>query len=106
MSSSNTSFAAAVGEVRHSMIIFIQIWNICMFALGAVGHALNIYVFTRPKLRHNPCARYFLASTFSGYAVVCLTTPLRVLQISYNIDVFIYSLRMCQILSYILPCFR
>jgi hypothetical protein len=95
MSSSNTSFIDAVNDVKQNMIIFIQIWSVCIFALGVVGHAFSIYVFTRRELRSNPCSRYFLASTLSGYVVVCFTVPLRMLQISYNINVFIYSLPVC-----------
>ncbi len=106
MSSSNTSFAAAVTDVKQSTIIFVQVGSACFFAFGLVGHTLSIYVFTRPKLRRNPCICYFLASTLSGYAVVLLTLPLRLLQISYNIDVFIYSLPMCQFLSYFLVYIR
>lgn len=106
MSSLNTSLTAAIGDVKRVMVIFIQTWSVSLFILGAVGHALNIYIFTRPKFRLNPCARYFLASTLSGYGVVCFTLPLRLLQTSYDIDVFISSLPMCKILSYILPCFR
>ncbi len=106
MSSSNSSFANAVSDVNRSMAIFVKIWSIGLFIFGTVGNALNIYVFTRPKFRSNPCIRYFLAMTLSGYAVVCLNVPLRLLQIDYNIDVFISSLPMCRFLSYILAFFK
>jgi len=54
ISSSNTSFAAAVADVEQSMMTFIQLWRFCFFALGVVRHAFNIYIFTRPKFRFNP----------------------------------------------------
>ena len=87
-------------------MLSIEIWSICLFVFGVVGHTLNMYVFTRPKLMKNPCVRYFLASTLSGYLVVFLTIPLRMLQISYNIDVLIYSISLCRFLSYIFVCIR
>ena len=106
MSSANTSAAITIAEIKNNMILCIKIWSFCLFILGLIGHTLNIYVFTRPKFRFNPCTRYFLASTLSGYAVVCLIVPLRLLQISYNVDVFISSFIMCHILTYILACIR
>ena len=105
MSSSNTSIDIAINTIKQNMTVFIQVWSICLFTLGVTGHTLSMYVFTRPEFRSNSCARYFLASTLSGCGVVCLTIPLRLFQTVYNIDVFKYSL-ICQILSYMLPCFR
>lgn len=106
MSASNTSMAAAVNNINLSTIMFIQVWCISVFTLGAVGQFLNIYVFTRPRFLSNPCARYFLASSVGACAVLYSTFPLRLLQTGYNIDVFVYSLPTCQILSYLLNCFR
>jgi hypothetical protein len=106
MSSSNTSINTAINDIQQNMHVFIKVWSIGLFALGVVGHALNIYVFTCSEFRSNPCARYFLALTLSGCGVVYVTLPLRLLQIVYNINVFVYSRLSCQILSYILPCFR
>lgn len=106
MASSNISTAAAIADLKRNMILCIQIWSFCLFTLGLIGHSLNIYVFTRPKYRGNSCARYFLASSASGYAVVCLIIPLRLLQICYQIDVFVSSVAMCSILSYLLGFIR
>jgi hypothetical protein len=106
MSSSNSSFAEAVSNVQRNMVIFVQIWSIGLFAFGVLGNALNIYVFTRLKFRFNPCVRYFLAMTLFGYAVICFNVPLRLLQINYNVDVFVSSLGMCRFFSYILACFK
>jgi len=106
MSSSNTSIDTTINDIQQNMHVFIKIWSITFFALGVVGHALNIYVFTRREFRSNPCARYFLALTLSGCGVVYVSLPLRLLQTAYNINVFVYSLLSCKFLSYILPCFR
>jgi hypothetical protein len=63
MSSSNISnnSAAALNDVNMISIMFI---------IGFVGHSLNICVFTRPTFRYNPCVRYLLASSISGYLII------------------------------------
>jgi hypothetical protein len=106
MSTNNTGTAATVNDINNSLIIFIQVWCISVFSLGVVGQTLNIYVFTRRRFVSNSCTRYFLASTFAGYAILYGTFPLRFMQVVYNVDVFVYSLPTCQILSYLLNCFR
>jgi hypothetical protein len=105
MSTSNASVTALINEIAR-LNSFNQVWNICLIVFGAVGHTLSIYGFTRRPFRANPCARYFLASAFSGSAVVYTLVPLRLLQTGYAVDVFIVSLPICQILSYLFACFR
>ncbi|UJR24424.1 hypothetical protein I4U23_005800 [Adineta vaga] len=105
MSSSNTTMSNLVNDIER-LNIFNQIWNICLIIFGIIGHTLSIYVFTRRPFRSSPCTHYFMASTLSGCAVVCSLVPLRLLQVGYYIDVFIYSNPTCQILSYLLFCFR
>lgn len=100
------SSVPSVADLKETMVLSIKIFSFTFIFFGMIGHILNIYILTRPKFRHDPCTRYFLASTLSGLVVVCITFPLRLLQISYNIDVFIYSTALCRFLSYILPCFR
>ncbi|CAF1495093.1 unnamed protein product [Adineta steineri] len=92
----------AINAIQHSKILFIKVWLFTMFACGIVGHTLSIYVFTRRSLYSNPCARYFLASAMVGMAVVVISVPLRLLQGAYNIDVFVRSVAICGILTWIL----
>jgi hypothetical protein len=99
MSSSNTS-NADVNAINSATATFTQVWSYFLFFFGTVGHSLNIGVFTRPTLRSNPCARYFLASTISGVFVTYINVLLRFLQLAYNIDLFAYSLASCKILTY------
>ncbi|CAF1309064.1 unnamed protein product [Adineta steineri] len=101
MSSSNTS-TAEVDAVVYSKIMFTKCWSFLLICLGIIGHALSIYVFTRPKLWANPCTRYFLASTICGAFVACVNTPLRLLQSGYNIDLFGYSNVTCKLLTFVL----
>lgn len=91
----------AINDINRSMTLFVEIWCIPLFVFGVVGHALSIYVFTRREFRSNSCTRYFLASTISGCGVVYLLVPARFLETGYNISIFISSILLCQILTYI-----
>jgi hypothetical protein len=106
MSSSSTNTTSAnvdaINALKHSKILFIQVWSFMMFSFGTIGHILSIYVFTRRSLRSNPCAQYFLASAMTGLAVVYINIPLRLFQAVYNIDVFASSDAMCKSLTWIL----
>jgi hypothetical protein len=106
MSSSNpnstSSNVDAINALKHSRILFIQVWSFAMFSFGIVGHTLSIYVFTRRSLNTNPCSQYFLRSAMVGLAVVCINVPLRLLQDGFNIDAFATSSAMCRILTWIL----
>ncbi|CAF4160203.1 unnamed protein product [Adineta steineri] len=64
MSLSNASLAE-INALHYGNIIFYQFWSYLLVCLGTVGHSLNIYVFTRPILRSNPCTRYFLATAIA-----------------------------------------
>ncbi|UJR18043.1 hypothetical protein I4U23_004944 [Adineta vaga] len=86
---------------------FQRIWSYLLIVLGTVGHVLNVYVFTRPTLRSNPCARYFLAATIGGIFCTYVNTLLRLLQSIYpNYNPFGYSTASCKILTFIAYCFR
>ena len=103
MSSSNITddIIAAANALNWDLILFIRCWCIIMFILGFIGHSLNIYVFTRPTLYSNPCARYFLTSAIIGYLLIFINLPARLLQFGYNLSLFLLSMEMCKILSFL-----
>lgn len=72
-----------------------------LIVLSTVGQSLNVYVFTRPTLRSNPCVRYFLAATLASILVTYVNGLLRLLQNVYSIDMFGYSNASCKALTYI-----
>lgn len=97
----------AVGDaIINSSRIFYQFWSYLMICLGIIGHSLSVYVFTRPTLRSNPCVRYFLAATISGFFVTLVNVPLRLLQAMYNYDAFGYSNLSCKLLTFIVSWSR
>ncbi|CAF0860308.1 unnamed protein product [Adineta steineri] len=112
MSSSNTTndLASAVSNVTQKTIMFTRYWCMTMFILGLIGHSLNVCIFTRPALRLNPCARYFMASAIAGYGVIFGVLPVRLLQFGYSRSLFLSSVTMCKMLTFlfswarILPC--
>ncbi|CAF1065049.1 unnamed protein product [Adineta steineri] len=106
MSLSNASLAE-INALHYGNIIFYQFWSYLLVCLGTVGHSLNIYVFTRPILRSNPCTRYFLATAIAGSFVTTFNVLLRLLQMIYPAyNPFGYSTASCKILSFIVYCSR
>jgi hypothetical protein len=101
MSSSNTS-TSDVDSIIWRQTIFLKVSSYLLICLGTVGHSLSIYVFTRPTLRLNPCARYFLASTINGFFVTYVNVPMRLIQNAYNYDFFAFSSASCKILTFVL----
>jgi hypothetical protein len=101
-STSSTRVADAYATVYWNLKIITLIWGFSLISLGTIGHTLNIYVFTRRTFRSNLCTKYFLASTMSGYQVIYISIPVRLLQSGYGIDLTIYSLASCIIVVYLL----
>ena len=106
MSSSNATLAE-INALNYGNIIFYQFWSYLLIGLGTIGHSLNIYVFTRPILRSNPCTRYLLAATISGIIVIYFNVLFRLIQVIYPAySPFGYSTTSCKILSFIVFCAR
>ncbi|CAF0953639.1 unnamed protein product [Adineta steineri] len=106
MSLSNATLAE-INALHYGNMIFQQFWSYSMVCLGIIGHSLNIYVFTRPTLRSNPCTRYFFAATISGILIIPTNFMLRLLQMIYPAyNPFGYSTASCKILSFIVICAR
>ncbi|UJR18047.1 hypothetical protein I4U23_004948 [Adineta vaga] len=106
MSLSNAS-RTEIDSLINANRIFYQVWSYLLIVLGTVGHVLNVCVFTRPTLRSNPCARYFLAASISGIFCIYANILLRLFQLMYsNYNPFGYSTASCKILSFIVYCFR
>ncbi|CAF1022550.1 unnamed protein product [Adineta ricciae] len=78
--------------------------------LGIVGLTFNIFVFTRPSLRCQPCSFYFLSSTFFNFFVILIIIPTRILSNIYDIDPTNYNDKYCKIERYLfystrtIPC--
>ena len=73
-------------------MMFIRCYCYVAIPLGAVGHLLSIYVFTRSSMRSNPCSRYLLAATTFGMMLTIYTVPMRLIQSGFiNTDPGAYS---------------
>lgn len=67
------------------------------FIVGIVGLILNVLIFTRPTLRCEPCAIYFLSSTCFNLFVVLMVIPVRAVSSSFSIEMSNYNLGICKI---------
>ncbi len=101
MSSSNVSVSSEANTLNR-IATEITIWGLIIcFIFGGFGFLSNIYVFTRPSLRANPCSMYFLSSSIAGLIFLIVSVPFRVLQFGFNIDPTYYLLGFCKTEYYI-----
>ncbi|CAF1360826.1 unnamed protein product [Adineta ricciae] len=106
MSSSNATLAE-INYITYVNQVINQFYSYFLICFGTIGHLLNIYVFTRPILYSNPCARYFLAATISGFLVATINIPMRLVQSTYPMyNPFGYSTASCKILTYATACVK
>ncbi|CAF0734527.1 unnamed protein product [Adineta steineri] len=106
MSLSNTTLAE-INALNYDNRIFFQFWSYSLLCLGIIGHSLNIYVFTRPILRSNPCTHYFLAATITSGFMTIFNFPLRLIQYMYPAyNPFGYSTASCKVLTFMVMCAR
>ena len=92
-----SDLAQAASYLEYASMMFMRCFGYTIIPLGTVGHLLNFYVFTRPTLRPNPCARYFLAASIVGMIHTCYTLPIRLVQSSYvEKDPGAYSIVFCK----------
>ncbi len=108
MTSSNiTILQLEANEFHYISMMFIRCYCYLIMPLGTVGHLLNIYVFTRPSLRSNPCVMYFLAATVFGFLIVCHNLPVRLIQVGYtDMDPSAYSILFCKIDFFLIATIR
>lgn len=107
MSSNYSSdYAAALGAVSLTSVMFTRYWCLTMFIVGLIGHSLNLCVFARPVLRAHACARYFMAATIAGHAIIFIVLPIRVLQFGFGISLFVPSVLLCKFLTFFFSWIR
>ena len=99
MSSSNTThLQSEANNLNYIAMMFVRCYCYLAMPFGVVGHLLNIYVFTCPSLRSNPCTRYFLAATAIGMITTLYTLPMRLIQSGFiDTDPGSYSTVFCKI---------
>lgn len=103
----STNLQAAADKLNFIGMIFVRCYSFIAIPLGLIGHSLSIYVFTRPRLRSNACARYFLAATIIGLFVTCYNLPMRLIQSGFiDVDPGTHSVVFCKITWFLLNTFR
>jgi len=102
-----SDLAQAASYLEYASMMFMRCFGYTIIPLGTVGHLLNFYVFTRPTLRPNPCARYFLAASIFSMLNTCVALPIRLVQSGYvNTDPGAYSLLFCKLSWFIIFSLR
>ena len=76
---------------------FNRIVPICQLVFGTFGNILNILIFTRQSLRHNPCSMYFLASSVNNLFVLYVATLTRYLSSAWQIDPSNSNVILCKL---------
>jgi hypothetical protein len=89
-----------IDALNRSIILFARCAAPIIFTFGVTCNILNIFVFTRPSLRRNPCCMYFLSSSVAALIYHLIDVPFRFLQYGYNIDPTRYILSLCKIRYY------
>ncbi|CAF1004387.1 unnamed protein product [Adineta steineri] len=84
--------AASVTAITLSLISWVP---------GVIGLVLNVFIFTRPALRHEPCSLYFLTSSYFNLFVIFIILPVRTVTSSLNMDLGNYNIVICKMESYI-----
>lgn len=110
MSSSNVTISPDIQNqinTINSFMISLARWAFpVVWVIGIISNILNIYVFTRPTLKRNPCCMYFLSSSIAALIYVTINFPLRTLQVGYNIDPTAYSIVVCKIKTFFVYAYR
>ncbi|CAF2350855.1 unnamed protein product [Rotaria sp. Silwood2] len=74
---------------------------LCLLIIGTLGNLLNVYVFSRPHLRHNTCVLCLLLSSLLNFLVLIFGVFIRCL-IGYNLDLTYNSSIFCKIRHYVI----
>jgi hypothetical protein len=86
----------SIDVINESTTIIIVVVSLINFVFGGIGLILNIFVFTRPSLRCQPCSLYFLSSTYFNLFVIFVVIPVRIVSEGYNMDLANYNIGICK----------
>ncbi|CAF3945782.1 unnamed protein product [Rotaria sordida] len=86
-----------IDRINWIIVLLVRWTHPIIFLFGVISNTLNLYVFTRPSLRQNPCCMYFLSSSITALIYTIINLPLRTLQYGYKIDPTTYLLSLCKI---------
>ncbi|CAF1288579.1 unnamed protein product [Adineta ricciae] len=91
--SSTSLFTDQINTATTTIVFCVLVIN---FLLGSISLVLNIIIFTRPTLRRQPCAIYFLTSSCLSLFVIYVILPVRIVSNSFNEDLANYYLFVCK----------
>ena len=68
---------------------------------GVIGSCANLYVFSRKRLRRNPCTHYILVASSFDLLNISFSVSTRLMADGYNFDPFAISSIGCRIRTYL-----
>jgi hypothetical protein len=77
-----------------------------LMLIGTIGCILNLIVFTRKKLRKNPCSIYFIAYNIANLLYIYSSLLSLMLDVGYNIDPSSHYLIICHLRLYTVILFN
>jgi hypothetical protein len=72
-----------------------------LMLIGIVNCIFNLIIFTKKRLRKNPCSICLIAFNSSSFLLLCFSFLPAMLEIGYNIDPGSYNLVYCRIRYYL-----
>ncbi|CAF1330115.1 unnamed protein product [Adineta ricciae] len=99
--SSNSSDAILIANLLSISTEMNRYFPILIFLLGTVGNILNCLALSQRTLRSNPCASFFLASSFSNLITLISGVAIRLLA-GWNADLTDTNNWICKIRIFVL----
>ncbi|CAF0898362.1 unnamed protein product [Adineta steineri] len=92
-----SSTSNEINQLNEAASVAVLVLSFISFVPGGIGLMFNFLIFTRPSLRREPCALYFLSSTCFSFFVVFIILPVRIFAVIFNMDMANYNRGICKI---------
>lgn len=91
-----SSVNATIDQLNEATSMIVLVLSIISVVPGGIGLIFNVLIFTRAPLRREPCTSYFFWSTCFSLITVFVIQPMRVVAVSFNLDVANYNIGICK----------
>jgi hypothetical protein len=96
MSSVNDTNSQLINQLNQATSLIVLVLSSISVIPGGIGLIFSILIFTRAPLRSEPCTVYFFWSTCFSMIAVFVIQPMRVVAVSFNLDVANYNIGICK----------
>jgi len=92
---------SSIGQLNYAANIIGSYLSLICFILGIIGLSLNCILLRQRIFRNNPCAAYFLASTYANIIVLLINNLFSILQSFDNFQIASVNIVLCKIQRYL-----